>query len=82
MGKPQTADIPRLSTDKFYIAHNNGSNITYEDVTDQHSAAVLPIPFTPSGHAAAAPIFDLQGRRASRPARGGLYIQGGKLRIW
>ena len=82
MGKPQTADIPRLSTDKFYIAHNNGSNITYEDVTDQHSAAVQPIPFTPSGHAAAAPIFDLQGRRASRPARGGLYIQGGKLRIW
>lgn len=76
-GKPQTADITRVTEDKYYIAHNNGSNITYEDVTDQMTAGIQEV--VVDEPAADAQVYDLQGRRLAHPSHG-LYIQGGKVR--
>ncbi len=35
-GKPQTADITRITSDKFYEAAISGSTVTYKDVTSEY----------------------------------------------
>ena len=47
---------------------------------DDTSTSVSEVPFNQERDHNAAPMYDLQGRRLSSPAKG-LYIQGNKLRI-
>lgn len=74
-GKPQTADITRIDSDKYYVAHHNGTAITYEDVTDSYTSGIgaVEIPKTaPQG------IYDLQGRRLQSLPPYGYYIRDGR----
>ena len=75
-GKAQTADIPRITTDKYYVARHNGSNITYEDVTDSYTVG---IPVVKSDVRSPQGIYDLHGRRLQRQPSNGLYIRDGRV---
>ena len=75
-GKAQTADIPRITTDKYYVARHNGSNITYEDVTDSYTVG---IPVVKSDVRSPQGIYDLHGRRLQRQPSSGLYIRDGRV---
>ena len=74
-GKPQTSNITRISSDRYFIATNNGTSIDYEDVTSQY-ADLRGI--TEDDAAQDNAIYDLQGRRVNEMKAGQLYIRGGQ----
>ncbi len=75
-GKPQTSNITRITSDKYYIATNNGTSIDYEDVTSQYAGieTIVIDENCPEDDA----IYDLQGRRVNEMKAGQLYIRGGR----
>lgn len=73
-GKPQTTDISRLTTDKYFIAHMDGSRVSYEDVTAQYATGLEQLDAAPVVEA----IYDLQGRPVEQMKHGQIYISNGK----
>lgn len=67
-GKPQTADITQLSSDRYYEATLSGSSIIYKDITETTSVT-SPITEAPNSV-----IYDLTGRKVVAPVPGHLYI--------
>lgn len=78
-GKPQTADITRLNTTRYFIASLSGTKITYEDVTSQYAALDAVIDDTPSP--AITFRYDLMGRPVTVPQPGQFFIRSGKKKL-
>lgn len=74
-GKPQTSDITRLNSTRYFIATLKGNGIGYEDVTDRYASAITEVTIDKP---AAALTFDLMGNRVGAMRPGVIYIQAGK----
>lgn len=79
---PQTVDIPRIDKDTYLVISNQQTNgkHTVADVTSTITS-IAPIPAEPASRPLSNILYDLAGRRISRPQRGQLYIdaQGQKI---
>lgn len=73
-GKPQTADITRLNSTRYFTATLSGGKVQYEDVTTQYlGLESVSVDASP----AAAACYNLQGQRVSTMAPGSLYLSAG-----
>ncbi len=75
-GKPQTSDIKGITSDKFYTATITGGKVVYQDVTADHTTAIMSlspalVPMTGSS-------YDLSGRKVNAANAHGIYIRNGK----
>lgn len=77
-GKPQTADITEITSDKYYIATLSGGAITYEDVTDAVSIESVS---AGNGACGDGKTYSLMGLEVKTAAPGTIYIKNGKKYI-
>ena len=74
-GKPQTSNITRISSDRYFTAHNNGTSIEYEDVTSQYLG--IETIHVDTDRAAPA-VYDMTGCPVREMKAGQLYIRNGQ----
>jgi hypothetical protein len=77
--KPQTSDIQRLTTDKFYTATISGGKVVYNDVTSTVGISHTSAPAAADGNGKARVIADGQGLFIEQPD-GTRYTIDGKRR--
>lgn len=79
-GKPQTADIMRIDSDRYFIATLSGSSIKYTDVTTQYTDGINN-PIADQLKPADLRVYSLQGQMVGTSLQAlpsGIYIQNGR----
>lgn len=76
-GKPQTADINRLTSDHYYTASISGGAVVYSDVTDAVAISYIAA----ESDKADGKVFNLMGMEIKTAAPGTIYIKNGKKHI-
>lgn len=75
--KPQTTDIGKITTDKFFTAKLSGSTVTYQDVTSQYQIYLGVEPIVIEKNNQNNSLYNLNGQKVSAGYRG-LIIKNGK----
>lgn len=77
-GKPQTADITRITSDRYFTATLSGGAVAYEDVTSQYVGIENPI-VENAYSSNSMRTFDLLGRPVTDTQQGGFVVKNGKI---
>lgn len=75
--KPQTTDIGKITTDKFFTAKLSGSSVTYQDVTSQYQTYLGVEPIVIEKNNQNNSLYNLNGQKVSAGYRG-FIIKNGK----
>lgn len=77
-GKPQTTDIGKITTDKFFIAKLSGSTVTYQDVTSQYQPYLGVLSPVIEKKQNSNVMYNLSGMRVKKGYKGIVIINGKK----
>ncbi len=79
-GKPQTTDIGKITTDKFFTAKLSGSSVTYQDVTSQYQTYLgVNSPVIEKRHTCNV-MYNLNGMRVNGNYNGIVIMNGKKIK--
>lgn len=83
-GSPQTVDIPKINSDRYYVVTNKMQNGKYliEDVTSTITSISEVLADPTNSVSRSSELYDLSGRRVHRPTSGSLYINGNGQKVF
>ena len=79
-GKPQTSDIGKITTDKFFTAKLTGSTVTYQDVTSQYQTYLDVLSPVIDKKQSSNVMYNLNGMRVNGNYRGIVIMNGKKIK--
>lgn len=79
-GKPQTSDIGKITTDKFFTVKLTGSTVTYQDVTSQYQTYLDVLSPVIEKRQSSNVMYNLNGMRVNGNYRGIVIMNGKKIK--